>query len=65
VAAWVNYICPVEGAQEAMTKIDPSLADNELIFPGADLLANTYDFMGMDSKTEQKYQQQFAAVIGA
>ncbi len=33
VAAWVNYICPVEGAKEAMEKIDPSLVDNELIFP--------------------------------
>ncbi|HET6626154.1 MAG TPA: spermidine/putrescine ABC transporter substrate-binding protein [Nocardioidaceae bacterium] len=65
VAAWVNYICPVKGAQEAMTKIDPSLAENELIFPGDDLLAKTYDFMSLDQKTEQKYQQQFAAVIGA
>lgn len=64
VAAWVNYICPVKGAQEAMTKIDASLAENELIFPGDDLLANTYDFMSLDQKTEQKYQQQFAAVIG-
>ena len=48
-----------------MTKIDPSLAENELIFPGPDLLAKSYGFMGMDQKTEQKYQQQFAAVIGA
>ena len=23
LAAWVNYICPVEGAREAMEKIDP------------------------------------------
>jgi len=65
VAAWVNYICPVAGAQEAMAKIDPSLAENELIFPGDDLLARTYDLMSLDQKTEQKYQQQFAAVIGA
>lgn len=64
VAAWVNYICPVEGAQDAMTKIDPDLAENELIFPGEDLLANSYDFMALDQKTEQDYQQQFAAVIG-
>ena len=33
LAAWVNYICPVKGAQEEMEKIDPSLVDNELIFP--------------------------------
>jgi spermidine/putrescine transport system substrate-binding protein len=65
VAAWVNYICPVDGAREAMTKIDPSLVDNQLIFPGPDLLKKTYGFMSVDQKTEQKYQQQFAAVIGA
>jgi spermidine/putrescine transport system substrate-binding protein len=65
LAAWVNYICPVDGAQEAMAKIDPSLADNQLIFPTADFLKNSYDFMSLDQKTEQKYQQQFAAVIGA
>ena len=33
LAAWVNYICPVEGAREEMEKIDPSLVDNPLIFP--------------------------------
>jgi spermidine/putrescine transport system substrate-binding protein len=47
-----------------MTKIDPSLADNPLIFPTADYLKNAHGFMGLDGKTEQKYQQQFAAVIG-
>ena len=33
LAAWVNYICPVEGAKEEMEKIDPTLVDNPLIFP--------------------------------
>jgi spermidine/putrescine transport system substrate-binding protein len=65
LAAWVNYICPVEGAREQMEKFDPSLVDNELIFPGDDLLANTYSMQALDSATEQDYQQQFAAVIGA
>ena len=65
LAAWVNYICPVEGAQDAMTKIDPDLAENELIFPTSETLANGYDFMSLDTKTEQKYQQMFADVIGA
>ncbi|MGA9748102.1 MAG: spermidine/putrescine ABC transporter substrate-binding protein [Nocardioides sp.] len=65
VAAWVNYICPVAGAQEAMEAIDPDLASNELIFPTDELLANSHDFMGLDTKTEQTYQQMFADVIGA
>ena len=33
LAAWVNYICPVKGAEEAMAKIDDSLVGNPLIFP--------------------------------
>jgi len=65
LAAWVNYICPVKGAQEAMEKIDPSLVDNPLIFPDDELMANTYDMMALDSETEQKYQRQFAAAMEA
>jgi spermidine/putrescine transport system substrate-binding protein len=65
LAAWVNYICPVDGAQQAMEKIDPSLADNKLIFPDESTLADAKDFMGLDQKTEQGYQKQFSSVIGA
>jgi spermidine/putrescine transport system substrate-binding protein len=65
LVAWVNYICPVEGGREAMEKIDPSLVDNPLIFPDDDFLADTYAFMGLDSKTEQQYLQMFSDVIGA
>ena len=60
LAAWVNYICPVEGAQEAMEKIDPSLVDNALIFPTADTLTNAHDFMGLDEDASGSYQKQFA-----
>ena len=65
LAAWVNYICPVVGAKQAMEKIDSSLVDNELIFPSADTLSKAKDFMGLNQKQEQDYQKQFAAVIGA
>ena len=65
LAAWVNYICPVEGAQEEMTKIDRDLAENPLIFPDAKTLENTYDFMALEEGVERAYQKQFAAVIGA
>ena len=40
LAAWVNYICPVKGAQEEMEKIDPSLVDNKLIFPDDEMLVD-------------------------
>ena len=65
LAAWVNYICPVEGAQEEMAKIDKDLAKNELIFPKPDTLENAHDFMALDEGVERQYQKQFAAVIGA
>jgi spermidine/putrescine transport system substrate-binding protein len=65
MAAWVNFICPVEGAKEEMTKIDSSLVDNALIFPTPELLANAYDFMALSQEKEREYQRQFASVIGA
>jgi len=65
LAAYVNYICPVEGAKQAMEKVDSSLVDNPLIFPDDSLLAKAKDFMGLDQRTEAAYQKQFASVIGA
>ena len=65
LSAWVNYICPVDGAQEAMKKIDPSLADNPLIFPDAEFLSNAHGFQALDEKTRQRYEKDFTRVIGA
>jgi len=65
LAAWVNYICPVEGAREVMEKIDPSLADNPLIFPDAEFLSNTFAFMAIDEKTRTKYERDFTQVMGS
>jgi spermidine/putrescine transport system substrate-binding protein len=65
LAAWVNYICPVEGAQEAMAKVDPSLVDNPLIFPTEDFLSNAFGFMELDEKTRQEYDKDFAKAMSA
>jgi spermidine/putrescine transport system substrate-binding protein len=65
LAAWVNYICPVEGAQGAMEKVDPSLVDNPLIFPTEEFLANAFGFMELDEKTRQEYDKDFAKAMSA
>lgn len=65
VAAWVNYICPVQGAQEAMEKIDPSLVDNPLIFPAPADLEKTFEFMSMPAGTRRGYEKLFNRAIGA
>ncbi len=64
LAAWVNYICPVKGAREAMEKIDPSLVDNALIFPDDEVLADTFDFMPLDDRQTIAYERDWSDVIG-
>lgn len=64
IEAYVNYICPVDGAQEAIKAIDPSLAANTLIFPDAATLAKVKIF-DAEAADDKGYKEQFQAVIGA
>ncbi|HEX6968045.1 MAG TPA: spermidine/putrescine ABC transporter substrate-binding protein [Micromonosporaceae bacterium] len=65
LAAWVNYICPVQGAQAEMEKIDPDLAENPLIFPDADMQARSKVFMALTEEQERAYETKFQQVVGA
>ena len=65
LAAWVWYITPVQGAEEAMQEVDPALVGNPLIFPSEDDLANTFGFMNVDIKTREEYDKAFNQIIGA
>ncbi len=64
LAAYVWYVCPVNGAQAEMEKIDPTLVDNPLIFPTADYLASTHSFMALPDDKANSYEQDFASVSG-
>ncbi len=64
LAAWVNYICPVVGAREEMEKIDPSLVDNQLIFPDEETLSVTFDFMPLDDQQQVQYEGDWSDVTG-
>jgi len=64
VAAYVNYICPVEGAQEAMEALDPELATDEFIFPTQALLDQTFIFMELTVEQNDKYEREFQKAIG-
>ena len=63
VAAYVNYITPVEGAKEAAVAIDPDLADNNLIFPDAATLKNAHIFRTLTPAQEQSYGAAFQSVL--
>lgn len=64
VAAYVNYICPVDGAKAEMEKIDPDLAESPLIFPTEADLANVKVFRGLSADEETTYSEAFQRVIG-
>ena len=64
VEDFVNYVCPVKGAKEALLAINPDNANNPLIFPPADVLARVKVFKGLDEATEKKYLDAWNTVIG-
>jgi spermidine/putrescine transport system substrate-binding protein len=64
IEAYVNYICPVEGAKEEMLKLDKDIANNPLIFPDEETLGNVklFDAAALNN---QDYRKKFAALVGA
>jgi len=74
LAAYVWYISPVAGAQQAMEKVGPelvklgliddvaSMVENQLIFPSEDTLKSTHSFMALDEATMRQYEGEFADV---
>lgn len=64
VAAYVNYVCPVEGAQQAMEKIDPELAASPWIFPTAADQAKATTFRTLTPDEDTSFSEAFQKVIG-
>ena len=64
VAAYVQYITPVQGVKEEIAKIDPTLVENELIFPTDQTLSQVKIFMPLTPAQQTKYEQQFQQLIG-
>jgi spermidine/putrescine transport system substrate-binding protein len=65
VAAYVNYICPVDGAQAEMEKIDPAQVNNPAIFPDDATKARVQVFMPLSAKQQVDYEESFQALAGA
>ena len=63
LAAWVNYVTPVVGAQEEAMKIDPALAENQLIFPSAEFMKNAFGFRALSGEESVKFAQAFQDVL--
>ncbi|MFJ8585504.1 spermidine/putrescine ABC transporter substrate-binding protein [Streptomyces sp. NPDC093595] len=65
LAAYINYVCPVEGVGGELAKIDPALAANTLILPDKAMAAKSRAFRSLSSTEETAYEEKFAKLIGA
>jgi spermidine/putrescine transport system substrate-binding protein len=64
VAAYVNYVCPVKGAQAEMEKIDPDLATSEYIFPTEKTMAKLNVFRALTTEEETTWTEAFQKAAG-
>ncbi|MFJ6794067.1 spermidine/putrescine ABC transporter substrate-binding protein [Streptomyces sp. NPDC091268] len=65
LAAFISYVCPVEGVKDELAKIDPALADNPLIVPDRAMAAKAHSFRSLTGEEETAYEEKFAKLIGA
>ncbi|MFE1026540.1 spermidine/putrescine ABC transporter substrate-binding protein [Streptomyces sp. NPDC058818] len=65
LAAYINYVCPVDGVQAELAKIDPEAADNPLIIPDKAMQAKSHAFRSLSAKEETAYEEKFAKLTGA
>ncbi len=64
VAEYVQYVCPVAGAQEEMAKRNPELAENPLIFPDEEMSKRIFDMRSLTAEEDNRYTQAFQKVLG-
>ena len=63
VAAWVNYIPPVQGTTEALIALDPELGENQLIVPSDEVLARAQVFRGLSNEEETDFTAKYQAIV--
>ncbi|MGW6400979.1 ABC transporter substrate-binding protein [Streptomyces sp. NPDC055134] len=65
LAAWINYVTPVDGVKPELTKIDKSIANDPLIVPDKTMGAKAHGFRSLTSKEETAFEEKFAQLTGA
>ena len=63
VAAWVNYIPPVQGTVDALIEIDPEIGENPLIVPSDEVLAQAQVFRGLTDEEETDFNTKYQAIV--
>ncbi len=64
----IQYISPVDGVADELRKLGPdgvALAENPLVVPTDESLAQVRIFGSLDEEEEQRFDERFAAITGA
>lgn len=65
LAAYINFVCPVEGVKDELAKIDEDSANNPLILPDQAMQAKSRAFRSLSSEEETEFEEKFAKLTGA
>ncbi|MEU6573699.1 spermidine/putrescine ABC transporter substrate-binding protein [Streptomyces sp. NPDC046805] len=65
LAAYINYVTPVDGVKPYLAKIDKDAANNPLIVPDKAMQAKSHSFRSLSQKEETAYEAKFAKLTGA
>ena len=61
---YITYVCPVQGAKEAMAKINPKQVNNPLIFPDDAMWKNLKTFRSLTPAEQSKFSTAFQKAAG-
>ncbi|MFL5993625.1 MAG: PotD/PotF family extracellular solute-binding protein [Streptomyces sp.] len=65
LAAYINYVSPVDGVKPELEKLDKEAANNPLIIPDKAMAAKSHPFRSLSSKEETAFEEKFAKLTGA
>jgi spermidine/putrescine transport system substrate-binding protein len=65
IAAYVNYLSPVNGVKEILLKKSPKIANNPLIFPPDSVRKKLHPYPNLSPADEREMEDRMAQVTGA
>jgi len=65
LTASVQYVSPVAGVREEVTKLDPELAESPLLFPDDATLGRLHAFANLPEDVEAQFDAAFSDIVGA
>ncbi|WP_069814918.1 polyamine ABC transporter substrate-binding protein [Streptomyces sp. TP-A0874] len=65
VAAYIGYVCPVDGVRGELARIDPELARNPLVIPDREMTEKAHEFRLLSAAEESAFEEKFSRLIGA